>query len=129
MGGQVVLFEPGEVLMKHGEVGDCMFLIREGVVQVEVSVDVQVEAPLVDVPAAASMRVVAEHVAGATVGEMAFVLPEGRRTATVRAKTRVLAERYDRAAFERALSKSDPIVQAVVQTAIKNVQEGNKRSV
>jgi hypothetical protein len=62
-------FEAGQTLVEQGEAGDELFLVLDGVFEVEVD-----------------GKVVAEVGPGAVVGERA-VLEEGPRTATLRAKT------------------------------------------
>jgi hypothetical protein len=80
--------EPEETLVRQGERGDELYLLIDGVLAVEVDGDE-----------------VAEIGPGAILGERA-VLEGGRRTATLRARTRcrvavVAADQIDRAAIEK----------------------------
>ena len=75
------VYEDGEILMRQGDVGDVMFVIQEGEVEVVHERDGR-ETPL---------AVIGE---GGLVGEMAIFLHEPR-TATVRARGRVRALTVD----------------------------------
>lgn len=68
---RLATFEPGATLVEQGAAGDSLFLLLDGVLEVEVD-----------------GRTVAELGPGAVVGERAL-LEGGTRTATLRARTRV----------------------------------------
>jgi CRP-like cAMP-binding protein len=78
-------YEPGEALIRQGEIGDTFYVIDSGRVQVVV----RPEATEEGAPAEAE-RVLTERGPGEYVGEIALLL-EVPRTATVRALTRVEA--------------------------------------
>jgi hypothetical protein len=94
-----VEFEPGVVLMREGDLGDCVYVLAEG----SVVVDCQ------------GCRV-AERGAGEFVGEIALIrdIP---RTATVTTSTRVLLYELDRGTFECAISAHPRARESVTGTA------------
>jgi len=92
MGGDKVTrrtLEEGDTLVEQGEAGSDLYLILDGVLAVE-----------------ADGNEVAEVGPGAIVGEMALLQDEGKRTATLRARTRarvavLAAESVDREALSQ----------------------------
>lgn len=118
---QKFLFEPNEVIFEIFAAGDCMYFIRHGEAQVEIPAASEEDTVL-------GARVVATLGLGAPVGEMALVLPDGRRTATVRAKTRVLAEKVTREEFEAMLAAAPPMLREVVNALVKRLADTTKQA-
>lgn len=86
---QKVTFNAGDVLFRRGDVGDALYLIREGVVEV-----------LVPSPEAENMEVVVAVIeAGDLFGEMALVEGEPR-SATIRARTEAKLLRIKKQYFD-----------------------------
>ncbi|MDR3474761.1 MAG: cyclic nucleotide-binding domain-containing protein [Devosia sp.] len=88
---QIVSFNPGDIILAEGEVGDTAFLIRRG--EVEVSVG-----------AGAKAKVVTRLGPGEIFGEMSLIEP-GPRSATVRAL----------AATDCVLTSYDDLVGSIAQ--------------
>ena len=103
------VYEDGEILMRQGDVGDVMFVIQEGEVEVVHERDGR-ETPL---------AVIGE---GGLVGEMAIFLREPR-TATVRAKGRVRALTVDKKNFLRRVNEDPSIAFRIVETLSRRVRE------
>ena len=103
------VYEDGEFLMRQGDVGDVMFVIQEGEVEVVHERDGR-ETPL---------AVIGE---GGLVGEMAIFLREPR-TATVRAKGRVRALTVDKKNFLRRVNEDPSIAFRIVETLSRRVRE------
>lgn len=102
-------YEDGEILMRQGDVGDVMFVVQEGEVEVVHERDGR-ETPL---------AVIGE---GGLVGEMAIFLREPR-TATVRAKGRVRALTVDKKNFLRRVNEDPSIAFRIVETLSRRVRE------
>jgi len=103
------VYEDGETLVRQGEVGDVMYVIQEGEVEVVHERDGR-ETPL---------AVVGE---GGLVGEMAIFLREPR-SATVRAKGRVRALTVDKKNFLRRVNEDPSIAFRIVETLSRRVRE------
>ncbi len=103
------VYEDGEVIVRQGDVGDCMFVIQEG--QAQVLIDKGGQERL--------LRVARE---GELIGEMA-VFEKRVRSATVRAlgRTRVLT--IDKKNFLRRISEDPSIAFRIVQTMSQRVRE------
>ncbi|MCP3959617.1 MAG: diguanylate cyclase [bacterium] len=89
--GELRTFEAGEILFRRNEVGDSMYVIEEGVI----------ELTFVDGVAQKALR------DGEVFGELAFVTGKHRRTATARAATRCRMRVIDEATFNR-LAEGQP---------------------
>ena len=87
---QPVQLAAGEVIVREGDAGDAMFVVRSGVVRVTAE-------------ALAGEKQVAELGPGAVFGEIALVGHE-QRTATVRAEGVVELWRFDAAAIDAILA-------------------------
>jgi len=103
------LYEDGEVLIRQGEAGDCMYVIREG--EVEVIVEQDGRETL--------LRVAGK---GELLGEMA-IFEKAPRSATVRARGQVRALTIDKKNFLRRVSQDPSIAFNVVQTLARRVRE------
>ncbi|HVX29846.1 MAG TPA: cyclic nucleotide-binding domain-containing protein, partial [Nitrolancea sp.] len=96
-------FESGTTLMRQGEPGDRLYVIRDGDVDV-----------LVDDGSGSERRLAQLH-AGDYVGEIAL-LRDSLRTATVRARTPVEALSLSREHFESMLIASPALKEVIAQT-------------
>lgn len=103
------LYEDGEVLIRQGETGDCMFVIREG--EVEVLVEKDGRETL--------LRVAGK---GELLGEMS-IFEKAPRSATVRARGQVRALTIDKKNFLRRVSSDPSIAFNVVQTLSRRIRE------
>ena len=103
------LYQDGEAIVRQGEVGDCMYVIQEGQVEVVVEKDgEEVHLMVLDT--------------GELFGEMAIVEREVRM-ATVRAlgPTRVLT--VDQKNFLRRIHEDPSLAWRVVQTMSRRIRE------
>jgi len=103
------VYEDGEELMRQGDVGDGMFVIQEG----------QVEIVLGEGESESRVRVAG---AGELIGEMA-VFENEVRSATVRALGRVRVLTVDRKNFLRQINEDPTIAFRLVQTMSRRVRE------
>ena len=103
------IYADGEVIIRQGDVGDCMYVIQEG------EAEVLVERGGEEI----SLRIAR---AGEIIGEMAIFERE-QRSATVRAKGEVRALTVDRKSFLKRINGDPSIAFRVVQTMSKRIRE------
>jgi CRP/FNR family cyclic AMP-dependent transcriptional regulator len=103
------VYQDGEAIVRQGEVGDCMYVIQEGQVEVMVEKDGR-ETRL------------AVLEAGDFFGEMSIVEREVR-TATVRALGQARALSVDRRNFLRRIHEDPSIAYRIVQTMSHRIRE------
>jgi CRP-like cAMP-binding protein len=103
------IYEDGDVLMRQGDVGDSMFVIQEGEVEVVIEKD-------------GHETVLCRACAGEMVGEMAIFLREAR-SATVRAKGRARALTVDKKNFLRRINEDPSIAFRLVETMSRRVRD------
>ena len=103
---ETVRFSPGEVICKQGDPGDFMLIILRGTAIVEIF--------------GRQIAVVSE---GQSVGEMAVMTPDGRCSATVQAKTEIIAEKIPRAEFLHLLNEAPPAIQTAFKTLVLRMTE------
>jgi CRP-like cAMP-binding protein len=103
------LYEDGEVIIRQGDVGDCMFVVQEGEVEVytekdgtEVSLAVRKEGDL--------------------IGEMA-VFEREVRSANVRAKGRARVLTLDKKNFLGRINEDPSLAFRIVQTMSRRIRE------
>ena len=106
------VYEDGELLLRQGDVGDAMYVIQEGDVEVLVERD-------------GRETVVGTAHAGDMLGEMAIFLHE-RRSATVRAKGRARALTVDKKNFLRRINEDPSIAFRLVETMSRRVRDLSK---
>ena len=104
-------FAPGATLIKEGTIGEALFILRAGTVQVKVG-----------------DRVVATLGAGACIGEMALV-DDGPTSATVVASSAVTTFRLSKSRFHRLLESRPGLTLSVyrffVETLVDRVRKIN----
>lgn len=102
-------YSDGEIITRQGDVGDCMFVIQEG--QVEVLVEKGgVETPL---------RIASE---GEFMGEMA-IFDREERSATLRALGEARLLTIDKKNFLKRIHKDPSLAYRLVQTMSKRVRD------
>ena len=103
------VYQDGEVIVRQGEVGDCMYVIQEG--QVEVVVE----------KAGEEVRLMVLDT-GELFGEMAIVEREVRM-ATVRALGQARILTIDQKNFLRRIHKDPSLAWRIVQTMSRRIRE------
>jgi len=103
------VYEDGEILVKQGDVGDAMFVIQEG------EVDIVLER---------NGRETLLHTAraGEMLGEMAIFLHE-TRSATVRAKGRTRALTVDKKNFLRRINEDPSLAFRLVESMSRRIRD------
>jgi CRP-like cAMP-binding protein len=102
-----VVFEAGETIMRYGETGDSMFILKEGSAEVLVG-----------------DKVVHTFAPGGYFGEIALVLADCKRTATIRVCMggRATCLRIDRVPFDAIMQAG--AVRKTVMTRVDEVMQG-----
>ena len=103
------IYEDGEVIIRQGEVGDCMYVIQKGKVVILVEGDGG-EVPL------------AERAEGEFIGEMA-IFDRDVRSATVRASGQVRVLTVDKKNFLRRIHQDPSLAFRVVETMSRRIRE------
>ena len=110
------VYEDGEIIIKQGEVGDCMYVIQEGKVEVLIEKDGK-EVQL------------AVRKEGDFIGEMA-IFERDVRSATIRALGQVRLLTIDKKNFLRRISQDPSLAFRMVETMsgrIRELSEENAR--
>src|SRR5207244_6372864 len=108
-----IAFEAGHVLFNQGDMGDAAYIVIEG------EAEVLVKGPIGPVQVAVLGR-------NAIVGEIA-ILCDVPRTATIRARQRLVCLRISKELFLRLLNEFPQIAIAVVRELASRVEAGNER--
>lgn len=103
------VFEDGETIIRQGEVGDCMYVIQDGEVEILVESDGGV------IPLAVRGE-------GDFIGEMA-IFDRDVRSATVRAKGQVRMLTVDRKNFLRRIHQDPSLAFRIVETMSRRIRE------
>ncbi|MHC4063964.1 MAG: cyclic nucleotide-binding domain-containing protein [Planctomycetota bacterium] len=103
------VYHDGEVILRQGDVGDCMYVIQEGQVQILVEQGGQ-------------ERLVRVARTGELIGEMA-IFEKQARSATVRAEGDVRLLTIDKKNFLRRISEDPSIALRIVQTMSQRIRE------
>ncbi len=103
------VFEDGEVIIRQGEIGDCMYVIQEGKVAILVEQD-------------GGEVQLAERVEGEFIGEMA-IFDRDVRSATVRASGQVRVLTVDKKNFLRRIHQDPSLAFRVVETMSHRIRE------
>ena len=102
-------YDPGDTLVRQGEVGDCMFVLQEG--EVEVIKEEDGKEAVVDI-----MR------AGEMFGEMA-IIEKQRRSATIRALTPVRVLTIDKKTFLRRVHEDPTLALNILKTMSNRIRK------
>jgi CRP-like cAMP-binding protein len=92
-------FSPGEVIIHEGEVGNSIFIIKQG----EVEISMAITLPLSE---REREKVLVRLGKGSLFGEVAFVFGEEQRTATVVSRTEVSLLEVSSSDFEKIISEN-----------------------
>ena len=108
------VYQDGEVIIQQGEVGECMYVIQDGKVEVFLERDGQ-EFQL------------AIREAGDFIGEMA-IFERDVRSATVRAVGQVRVLTIDKRNFLRRISQDPSLAFRIVETMSRRIRELSKEN-
>ena len=103
------IYQDGEVIVRQGDVGECMYVIQDG------QVEVVIEENGIEV-------VLAERGEGEFFGEMA-IFDRDVRSATVRAKGQVRAITVDKKSFLRRIHKDPSLAFRLVEMMSSRIRE------
>ena len=104
-----VSLSPGQALFKAGDMGNEMFVVIEGVVDIVVS-----------------GTVVETATSGALIGEMALI-EEAPRAATVTAKTQSRLARINEERFHSLIQQNPLFASQVMKTLVDRLRQMNQR--
>jgi CRP-like cAMP-binding protein len=108
-----VAFEPGQILFNQGDRGDAAYLVVEGEAEV-----------LVNTPA--GQLQVADVGKNAFVGEIA-ILCDVPRTATIRARGRLVTLRIDKDLFMRLIAEFPSMAIGIMRELAARLEHNNRR--
>ena len=103
------VYEPGEVIVRQGDVGDCMYVIQDGEVEIWAERD----------GTEALLRVAGRN---EILGEMA-IFEHQVRSATVRARGRARVLTLDKRNFMRRINEDPSLAFNIVETMSHRVRE------
>jgi CRP-like cAMP-binding protein len=103
------VYEPGEVIVRQGDVGDCMYVIQDGEVEILAERD----------GTEALLRVAGRN---EILGEMA-IFEHQRRSATMRARSRARVLTLDKRNFLRRINEDPSLAFNIVETMSRRVRE------
>ena len=103
------VYEPGEVIVRQGDVGDCMYVIQDGEVDILVEED----------GAEALLRVAGRN---EILGEMA-IFEHQPRSATVRARGQARILTLDKRNFLRRINEDPSLAFQIVEIMSRRVRE------
>jgi len=108
-----IAFEAGHILFNQGDAGDAAYIVIEG------EAEVLVNGPVGPIQVAVLGR-------NAIVGEIA-ILCDVPRTATIRARERLVCLRISKDLFLRLINEFPQIAVAVVRELASRVEAGNQK--
>jgi CRP/FNR family transcriptional regulator, cyclic AMP receptor protein len=97
--------DPGTLFIREGDLGDCMYIVVDGQVQVH-----------------KGDRSIIELGPGSSVGELAVLDPEPR-AASVRAMSEVLLFRIDKQPFDEVMADRPEIARSVIRALCERIRE------
>jgi CRP-like cAMP-binding protein len=103
------VYDDGDVIIRQGEMGDCMFVIQEGAVEVYTEKEGKVV-------------LLAVRREGELIGEMA-VFEREVRSASVRARGRARVLTLDKKNFLRRINEDPSLALRLVQTMSRRIRE------
>ncbi len=109
----VETYEPGQYLFRDGDPGDKLYVVRDGALEIALAAGTPDELLL---------RTCGP---GEYVGEMGLILPDGRRTATVRAKVQSRVWVMGRVKFTQVLQRWPVIAYAMVSILSQRLDATN----
>ena len=110
-----ISLESGEILIKQGEMGDCLYFVLSGRLRASESV-----------PESEKISILGEMGHGDVIGELALLTHEAR-AATVTAIRDSVVLKLSKQSFEAFAEKNPKQLMPIVRAAILRLREGNKR--
>ena len=110
---QVVQLAPGEVLFREGEPGKCLYIVREGRLQVLLALG------------ASDEKEIASLGPGEVIGEMSLLIPNRARTASVRAAEASRLWTMTHIDFSALLTRHPQLAYAMVHTLTQRLDASN----
>lgn len=104
------VYNPGDIIMRQGELGDCAYIIEKG--QVEILIE----------KANGLIYRIGTRSEGTIIGEMAIVDNEPRM-ATIKAVEECSLLRISKADFDRRLKTADPVLQITTQVILTRYRD------
>lgn len=104
------VFQPGEIIMRQGDQGECAYIIEEGLVEILIE------------KANGLVHRVGTRGPGTIIGEMALVDNEPR-IATIKALEECKLLEITRSDFNRRLKTADPVLQIVSQVILTRYRD------
>jgi len=122
-----VAMKSGDVIIKEGEEGDCVYIIEEG--EVEISMAITLASEVVE-EAAPMDKILVNLGPGSMFGEMAFIFENDVRSATITARTDGSLLSIASADFEGLaqvdLETAHKIVLNIARTIAKRLRKTNE---
>lgn len=103
------LYQDGEIVIRQGDVGNCMYIIQEG------NVEVLIEKDGIEIPLAVRSE-------GDFIGEMA-IFERDVRSATIRAKGAARLLTIDKKNFLRRVTEDPSLAFRLVETMSSRIRE------
>jgi serine phosphatase RsbU (regulator of sigma subunit) len=110
---QIVALQPGEILFREGELGESLFIVLEGQLDVLLALGSSDEKPI------------AQLGAGEFIGEMSLLIPGRARTASVRAAKAARLWKMTHVDFDALLVRQPRLAYAMVCTLTRRLDETN----
>ena len=107
---------PAQIVIQEGESGDSMFIIKEGEVEISMSITLPLSG-------GEKQKALVRLGPGANFGEMAFIFGHEQRSATVSAKTEVLLYEIKSGNFDRFLEEDPKDGVSILRNIAKIVSE------
>jgi len=107
---------PGQAVITEGETGDSMFIIKEGEVEISMSITLPLSG-------GEKEKTLIRLGPGANFGEMAFIFGQEQRSATVSAKNEVVLLEVKSGDFERFLNEAPHDGVSILRNIAKIVSE------
>ncbi len=112
-----LVFEVGDILFREGEIGDRFFIILEGELEVYKALEEDQET------------VISHRGPGDFVGEMSMLMRDGRRTASVRARTRVETLTLSHSDLDSLLARRPSLAFEMVRELSLRLRDANNAQI
>jgi sigma-B regulation protein RsbU (phosphoserine phosphatase) len=110
---KVLTLEPGTILFRQGDIGESFYIIITGQLEVVLGIDTTNE------------RILSECGPGEFLGEVGLIIPDGHRSASVRAKTHAQLWEMTRHDFDSLLHRHPKLAYAMVEVLGTRLSSSN----